>query len=235
MATTTPEPPKTAAQAEDQNAANILAKLQDGKVLAQSELEIIKNHLEARPSGNNGTIVVPLDNMTAKQRRFAELIASGLTGSDAYRQAYGNTRIKPIHAARKAFSLTTHPKVMAYVAQLRMASRKKVLLSIDDRYAILADIAMDPTTRKADKIRSVEVYSKISGDQAPERHEHSGPGGTPIQTETTATTVVRRMTPQERIADMKARRVRLKAQDQAASEAVAAPIPDPASPVPAPA
>lgn len=139
--------------------------------------------------------------MTARQLRFAQIIASGETNAHAYRTVYKpNANDKT--AAQCGCRMAKHPSVVAEIARMRGKSEAKKLLTLNDRLGILANIAQARTASKTERIRAIEVYSKISGDQAPERHEVSGPGGTPIQEEVTH----RKLTVREKIERLEAAR-----------------------------
>lgn len=62
--------------------------------------------------------------MTGKQRRFAELVASGETQSAAYKQAYNADGMKPSSVASEASRLMEHPEVSKYVADARAEARR---------------------------------------------------------------------------------------------------------------
>ena len=99
----------------------------------------------------------------ANPREVLNMLASGglySTPSDMSRLArmlmnggaYGDTRV-----------LTA-----ASVAEM---GTDQTLLSFNQRLAILAGIAKSKVTKQGDRVRAVEVYSKLAGDQPPEREE----------------------------------------------------------------
>lgn len=143
-------------------------------------------------------------NLTAKNRAFAELVVSGVSQAEAYRRVYNKPNVSPPHAAHKGCIIATRPIVAAEIARLRAKSGAKKILSLNDRLEILAQIAQDPDASGHEKSRAIEVYSKISGDQAPQRHEHTGPEGAPIPV--AASVQVGRLSVRDKIAAFRAKR-----------------------------
>lgn len=123
---------------------------------------------------------------------------------DAYMATYRTKRKKT--AAEKASRLMRNPNVVAEIRRLQTKVEVKVLLTLNDRLGILAKIATGRSTRPNEKTRAVEVYSKISGDQAPDRHELAGVGGAPIQM-VIEQPISERFTVKEKLARLVARRM----------------------------
>ncbi len=151
-----------------------------------------------------------------RQLQFAALAASGTPNSVAYRAVY-NPGLTAKTAAERGCRLAKHPAVMAEVARLREKQDRKKLLSLNDRLNILADISQDPKSKPHEKARAIEVYSRISGDQAPERHEVSAPGGGPVAVAVTAAVSVTHLSVRERIAKLKGARAAREHADREAS------------------
>jgi phage terminase small subunit len=57
------------------------------------------------------------DQLTPKQELFAQGVASGKTGADAYRVAYGNGKASTVQ--KEAQRLMAHPRVAPRIAELR--------------------------------------------------------------------------------------------------------------------
>lgn len=164
----------------------------------------------------------PARKLNARQLHFASLVATGTTNASAYRTAYGKGKIKSQLAAEKGCRLAAHAGIAAEIARIRGRAEVKKLLTLNDRLGILAEVAQSdgstPAARNA-KVRACEVYSRISGDQAPDRHEHTGPGGAaiPVAAAVTGnvTAAVVRVPVRERIRLLK----EAQARDKAAQEA----------------
>lgn len=143
--------------------------------------------------------------LTPQQEGFTRLVAAGSSYAEAYRKIY-SAKVKPQAAAERGLRVARRPLVAAELQRLREKAERKVLLTLNDRLEILADIAQDGKARPHEKARAIEVYSKISGDQAPERHEVTGAGGGPIPVAATAAVSVTRIPVRERMALMRAAR-----------------------------
>ena len=63
------------------------------------------------------------DGLTAKQERFAALVARGLTQSDAYRQAYNVEGMTDKQVWEEASKLRKHPKVSQRISEILESAR----------------------------------------------------------------------------------------------------------------
>lgn len=144
---------------------------------------------------------VPFRRCNAKEELFARAVANGASQVEAFRQFWQKDELTNQVAAHRAHHIAKRPQVVARIAQIRKAATKVVLLSLTNRLGILSEIANDKKgAKKADRIRAVEVYTKISGDAAPERLELSGPEGEAIQVDSTLVN----LTVEEKVAMIKA-------------------------------
>lgn len=142
--------------------------------------------------------------LTSKALRFCDLVASGHSQAGAYRIAYKHPKMSAEDAAEKGWRVTQQIGVKDRIEALRSESKAKTLLTLNDRLEILAEIAQAKTSKPSDKARAIEVYSRISGDQAPDRHEHTGPNGEPIAV--AGTVLIGRLSRREKLEAIKARR-----------------------------
>lgn len=146
---------------------------------------------------------------TAKALRFARLVASGESQAQALRIAYNRTG-KPRTIALDACRLAARPEIKAEIERLRGRSEVKILLTLNDRLAILAEIAQDTRAKKNERTRAIDVYSRISGDQAPSRVDLSSPPGQPLQVQEVAPAGLR-ASPADKIKSLLKRREEFKA------------------------
>lgn len=146
-------------------------------------------------------------SLNPRQKEFAALVASGMSHTDAYARAYSKPNGNRQFLAERGCKLAAKPLVAAEIARLREKSDGKKLLTLNDRLSLLARIAQKKTARPVDVTRAIEVYSRISGDEAPQRHEVSAPGGGPI--EQTIAVSVTNLPIRTRIAALRAARDRL--------------------------
>lgn len=70
--------------------------------------------------------------LTAKQEKFCQGVAKGLTYSDAYREAYDTDKMKTETINRKAKELIDNGKVAARIDKLKQRALKRYDLTVDD-------------------------------------------------------------------------------------------------------
>lgn len=147
-----------------------------------------------------------------RQWAFAKLIVEGLTQSEAYQKIY-NPHASNKRAAEQGHRVGHMPAVVAEIERIRAASAAKTLLTVNDQLALLAEVAQAPARTAGDRnarARAIEVYARIAGTQAPERHEVTGKDGAPIpvaaSVTATVTASVTRMPVTERIRLLRERR-----------------------------
>jgi hypothetical protein len=69
------------------------------------------------------------NGLTVKQERFAQLLAEGLTNSEAYRQAYGAENMKASTVWSESCKQAQHPKVSARVDEILMQKKAQNSMS----------------------------------------------------------------------------------------------------------
>jgi len=116
-----------------------------------------------------------------KHLKFIDLMAAGFSQADAYRKAFNAKKNRnAVSIAVSASRIAANPLIRVRLAELRGQSQRSTLLSLDQRLSILAGIARSTQTKQTDRIRSIEVYTKLAGDSAPERTEVTGKDGAPL-------------------------------------------------------
>lgn len=161
-----------------------------------------------------GNRVTTAEKATSRQLAFAKLVVEGKRQVDAYLAIYGTCN--PKTAREKACRLAKNPKVVAEMNRLRDRSEVKTLLTLNDRLGILARDAQLPGRTPAmvnARARVIATYSKIAGDEAPQRIELTGKDGAPVPV--AAHVLVGRMPIRARIEALKAARA---AQNQPQTE-----------------
>jgi hypothetical protein len=158
------------------------------------------------------------ETLNTRQWAFSKLLFEGVSQSDAYRAIY-QPNAKGQRAAEEGHRIAKLPAVVAELERLRALSTAKTLLTVNDQLAILARNAQAPARTAAERsacARNLEVYAKIAGTQAPERHEVTGKDGAPIAVSAavnaTVTATVTRLTVRERIRLLKERREKERAE-----------------------
>lgn len=113
---------------------------------------------------------------------FASHVAAGENYSDAYRKAYSCSNATRETIKTEASKLARREEVAAMIARYKREEIQGVLLSRDERLAILGQIAKSKTAKPSEKVSAITAYTKIVGDAAPERQELTGANGGPITT-----------------------------------------------------
>jgi len=108
--------------------------------------------------------------LTSKQKAFADAYLAGATGSDSYRTAY-NTKGNNRAVARKAVTLLTNPKVIAYLDQMRAELKKSTILDKQKSLERLTGIAQNDKATHRDQIAAVKQLSRMLGFDAPQKIE----------------------------------------------------------------
>lgn len=172
--------------------------------------------------------------VSARQAEFARLIVAGKLQRDAYIEAYHPKTKRLQSISQRAHRVSVLPIVQREILRLRMNAERAVLLTLNDRLKRLSQIILDPEAKPGDVTTAISVYSRISGDQAPERQEHTGKDGAPLPSTVVQVIqpapVVRPLSGRERLAEMRrARAIREAAKAPEVPAAVPAPTQAPAA------
>ena len=111
-------------------------------------------------------------NLTAKQLKFAQLVASGETKADAYRQSYDVRTTKADRIASRASTISKNPEVAEMIKKLRDPVAHKIGITLEGHLKTLNDIAIEA---RANGHYSAAVTAEIARAKAVglyvERHE----------------------------------------------------------------
>lgn len=107
--------------------------------------------------------------LTIRLERFAELIAAGRSGTEAWIEA-GHKVSREVAKASASRALT-YDNVKARIAELRAPQTAKTMLSRDLKRELLAQMALTAGAKLQDRIRAIEVDAKIAGHFEPDRTE----------------------------------------------------------------
>lgn len=104
--------------------------------------------------------------LTAKQKRFAEgIVLQGLTGADAYRQAY-DTKAKAHVVGTDASKLKANPRVALEIAALEQAKQVAALHTAEALRSLvissLTSALIDPDTKPATRIQAAKVLGQVT-------------------------------------------------------------------------
>ena len=102
--------------------------------------------------------------LTPKQQHFCRAIASGCTMSDAYREAYSTSRMKPATIHREATRLMSNPMITTRIEVLNRAKdRAMVASAVSDKDRVLTKLRghMENATNEDNaKIRATELLGR---------------------------------------------------------------------------
>ena len=126
---------------------------------------------------------LPKGTLTAKQKRFAEAVAMGNTGADAYRLAYNATG-KPKTVGNHASALKQNEGIQREIARIERAQELAALHSAQGLHSIvistLAEIATNPDEKGAVRVQAVRSIGQLVGVDAfreTKRVEHTQGSG----------------------------------------------------------
>lgn len=120
--------------------------------------------------------------LTAKQEKFAQCIADGMTQADAYRTAFNAEKMKPETIYVKASQVMADGKVTVRVSELKAALANKALWTREDSVRAL-ETAMriaEDKDNAAGLVAAVKELNAMHGFNEPIKHEVTGSCGTPL-------------------------------------------------------
>lgn len=117
-----------------------------------------------------------IGELTGKQAKFVDVYDGN--GTDAARLAgySGNDDVLAVTAHR----LLRNTKVRAAIEARLETSMGPLIANREERQQLWTEIMSDPRFEARDRLKASELLGKSQADFT-ERHEHSGPGGAPIQ------------------------------------------------------
>jgi hypothetical protein len=103
--------------------------------------------------------------LSIKQLAYANHVLEGKTQANAYILAYGKPADYNLQNARAAGQKLYNSKtIQSYLRTQNKKAEKKAGLSLAERFQILADIAIDENNSPDTRIRCIDVYNKMTGD-----------------------------------------------------------------------
>lgn len=100
-----------------------------------------------------------LDN--PRHEAFAQAVASGMTGADAYRKVYG--KVKAPRAGACDLN-RDFPDVPLRVKELQAESKTETVMDMRERRELAATIARDKEQKAADRIAAIMADAKLAGE-----------------------------------------------------------------------
>ena len=124
------------------------------------------------------------NNLTPKQERFAQLYIELGNASEAYRQSYDTSRMKPTTVNRNAKAMLDNTKIAARIEELREQHRARHNVTVD---SLTDDLDEDRAFARAKGSPAAAVSATLGKAKLhgllKDRHEHAGPGGAPSKIE----------------------------------------------------
>jgi hypothetical protein len=112
---------------------------------------------------------LPKGTLTPKMKRFAEQVALGHTGADAYRIAY-NAKGKPATVGNHASQLKSQDRIKNEIERIERANELAALHSAEGLRGIvistLAEIATNPESKDATRVQAVKAIGQLVGVDA---------------------------------------------------------------------
>ena len=127
-------------------------------------------------------------NLTPKQERFCQLYIELGNASEAYRQSYDASKMKPETINTKAKELLNNGKITVRIEELRAEHKERHNIAIDDLIAELEEarqMALDLNIQEKPQVSAAVTATmgkaKLLGLDK-QVIEHTGAGGGPIET-----------------------------------------------------
>jgi hypothetical protein len=101
--------------------------------------------------------------LTAKQEKFCQLVASGTNASDAYRQSYDVSKMKPASVNRTATELMSNIMITSRIDELRQPAIDAVAITVETQLKKLSDLIdlAIQTDQPSAAMKGVELQSKL--------------------------------------------------------------------------
>jgi hypothetical protein len=108
----------------------------------------------------------PITGLTPKQQTFVDAYIGGSNASDAYREAYDTSTMRPSSVHREAYALLGHPKITACIVSNSdriQTSQRMMHASRSERYISKLEELATKADSHANQIRAIELLGKSIG------------------------------------------------------------------------
>lgn len=122
---------------------------------------------------------VKKNKLTAKQDKFARLVAEGKTQADAYREAYNASKMKPETITNNAYKLTLNNDIATRIEEYKKEFTKKLDLASQitvERQLKYAQKAVQECLKAGDwnnYLKAMEMQNKLLGLNAPTKTDNT--------------------------------------------------------------
>jgi phage terminase small subunit len=108
----------------------------------------------------------PITGLTPKQQTFVDAYIGGSNASDAYREAYDTSTMRPSSVHREAYALLGNPKITACIVSNSdriQTSQRMMHASRSERYISKLEELAAKADSHANQIRAIELLGKSIG------------------------------------------------------------------------
>lgn len=113
--------------------------------------------------------------LTAKQEKFAQLVASGSNQSEAYRASYPCIGWADETVWKRACELRKNGKVAGRISEIQAVTSEKWDWTREKAFATLrAKVLDNPDARPGDIVGAAKVLNDMTGLNSPQKHEITG-------------------------------------------------------------
>jgi hypothetical protein len=124
---------------------------------------------QVKSKGIEGAMRVPKGTLTPKMKRFAEAVALGSTGADAYRTAY-SAKGSPSTVGNHASRLKADDRIKTEIERIERANELAAYHTSEGLRSIvistLAEIATNPDEKAATRVQAVRSIGQLVGVDA---------------------------------------------------------------------
>ena len=102
--------------------------------------------------------------MTAKEEKFCLDVSSGMTLSDAYRDAYNTKNMKDKTINNRAYELSLKGEIKGRIEQLREEAKNDSIICTIQKKELLTQWILDAESSKADRLKALDILNKMDGE-----------------------------------------------------------------------
>ena len=102
--------------------------------------------------------------MTAKEEKFCLDVSSGMTLSDAYRDAYNAENMKDKTINNRAYELSLKGEIKGRIEQLREEAKNDRIMSTIQKKELLTQWILEAESSKADRLKALDILNKMDGE-----------------------------------------------------------------------
>jgi phage terminase small subunit len=102
--------------------------------------------------------------LTAKEDKFCNNVASGMTLTDAYKDSYDTENMTDKSINELACRLAKKVKIRSRIEELREKAQNKAIMSAIDRKKWLTKQIEDLSNNLGDRLKAIDILNKMSGE-----------------------------------------------------------------------